>query len=43
MSRPKLKATARQLEVVKLMVSGMHPKRIAAELGCSRVQSETVQ
>lgn len=33
MSRPKLKATARQLQVVNLMVSGLQPKRIAAQLG----------
>lgn len=33
MSRPKLKATPRQLEIVKLMVRGLPPKRIAAELG----------
>lgn len=33
MSRPKLKASARQLQVVTLMVRGLPPKRIAGELG----------
>lgn len=33
MSRPKLKATARQLQIVNLMMRGLHPKRIAGELG----------
>jgi DNA-binding CsgD family transcriptional regulator len=33
MSRPKLNATARQLQIVTMMMSGLHPKRIAAELG----------
>jgi DNA-binding CsgD family transcriptional regulator len=33
MSRPKLKATARQLQIVTLMTRGMPPKRIAGELG----------
>jgi DNA-binding NarL/FixJ family response regulator len=33
MSRPKLKATARQLQIVTLMMRGWHPKRVAGELG----------